>query len=67
MLYFFGQSSKIAVQIEQKWNNGPVLEALDSQSKGPRFKTIGGFQGWLSLSSFPGQLNEYQEILGTDW
>ena len=32
-----------------------VVKALDSQSSGPVFKTIGWLQGWLSLSSFRGR------------
>ena len=34
---------------------GLVVKALDSQSRGPVFKTTGWFQGRLSLSSFQGQ------------
>ena len=37
------------------WSNGLVVKALDSQSKGLVFKTIGWLQGRLSLSSFRGQ------------
>ena len=32
-----------------------VVKALDSQSSGPVFKTIGWLQGWLSLSSLWGR------------
>ena len=32
-----------------------VVKALDSQSSGPVFKTIGWLQGWLSLSSLRGR------------
>ena len=46
---------------------GLVLKLLDSQSSAPKFKTTGWFQGRLSLSSFQGQSNEYQEFLGTYW
>ena len=38
---------------------------LDSQSRGFRFKTTTWLQGQLSLSSFQGQSNEYQELLRT--
>ena len=34
---------------------GLVVKALDSQSRGPVFKTTGWFQGRLSLSSFQGR------------
>ena len=34
--------------------SGPVVKALDFQSKGPVFKTIWWFQGRLNLSSFRG-------------
>ena len=36
-------------------SNGLVVKALDSQSKGPVFKTTGWFQGRLSRSSFRGR------------
>ena len=39
------------VEVE-KWSNGLVVKALDSQSRGPVFKTTGWLQGRLSLSSF---------------
>ena len=35
--------------------NNLVVKALDSQSKGPVFKTTGWLQGRLSLSSFRGR------------
>ena len=34
------------------WSNGLVVKALDSQSRGPVFKTSEWLQGRLSLSSF---------------
>ena len=37
------------------WSNGVVVKALDSQFRGPVFKTSGWLQGWLSLSSFRGR------------
>ena len=37
------------------WSDGLVVKSLDSQSRGPVFKTIGWLQGRLSLSSFRGQ------------
>ena len=46
------------------YNNDLVVKALDSQSKARDFKTTGWLEGQLSLSSFPGQSNEYQEFLG---
>ena len=46
---------------------GIVVKALDSQSRGPKFKTAGWLQGQYSLSSFWGWLNKYQELLGTEW
>ena len=33
------------------WNNGLVVKALDSQSRGPMFKNTGWLQAQLSLSS----------------
>ena len=36
-------------------NHGLVVKALDSQSRGPVFKTTGWLQGRLSLSSFRGR------------
>ena len=43
------------------WSIGLVVIMLDSQSRAPRLKIT----GWLSLSSFRGQLNEHQDLLGT--
>ena len=37
------------------WSNGLVVKALDSQSRGPVFKTTGWLQGRLSLSSLRGR------------
>ena len=37
------------------WSNGLVVKALDSQSRGPVFKTAGWLQGRLSLSSSRGR------------
>ena len=37
-----------------QWSNGLRVKALDSQSKGPMFKTTRWLQGRLSLSSFWG-------------
>ena len=37
------------------WSNGLVVKALDSQSRGPVFKTAGCLQGRLSLSSSRGR------------
>ena len=36
-------------------SNGLVVKALDSQSRGPVFRTSGWVQGQLSLSSFQGR------------
>ena len=44
---------------------GLVVKALDSQSGDLVFKTTGWLYGQLSLSSFGGRPNEYQEILET--
>ena len=49
------------------WSDGLVVKALDVQSGGPEFKTSGWLQGQLRISSFRSQLNEYQELLETDW
>ena len=49
------------------WSDGLVVKALDFQSGGPEFKTSGWLQGQLRISSFRSQLNEYQELLETDW
>ena len=35
-------------------SDGLVVKVLDSQSRGPMFKTTGWLQGRLSLSSFRG-------------
>ena len=35
----------------EQWSNGLVVKVLDSQSRGPTFKTNGWLQGQLSLSS----------------
>ena len=37
------------------WSNGLVVKALDSQFRGPVFKTAGWLQGRLSLSSSRGR------------
>ena len=37
------------------WSNGLVVKVLDSQSRGPVFKTAGWLQGRLSLSSSRGR------------
>ena len=47
------------------YKNDLVVRALNSQSRGPRFKTTEWLQGGLSLSSIRGRSNEYQELLGT--
>ena len=47
------------------WSNGLVVKVLDSQSRSSVFRTTGCLQGRLSLSSFQGRHNEYQEFLGT--
>ena len=38
-----------------RWSIGLVVKALDSQSRGPVFKTTGWLQGRLSLSSLRGR------------
>ena len=47
------------------WSNDLVVKVLDSESRGPVLKTIEWFQSRLRFSSFRGQLNEYQEFVGT--
>ena len=37
------------------WSNGLVVKVLDSQLRGPMFKTTRWLQGQPSLSSFQGQ------------
>ena len=47
-----------------------LSQRLRHQIPNPRvlgFKTAGWLQGQLSLSSFLIRLNEYQELLGTEW
>ena len=44
-----------------------VVSALDSQYRSPGFKSLGWLQSQLSLLLLWGWLNEYQELLGTDW
>ena len=46
------------------YGNGLEVKVLDSQSRDPMFKTTGWLQGQLSLLSFQGRSNEYQEYLG---
>ena len=52
--------------MEQR-NNGLVVKVLDSQSRGPKFKTTGWLQGQLKLSPFQGGLSWYQDLLETEW
>ena len=40
---------------KSKWSNGLVVKVLDSQSRGPVFKTTGWLHGRLSLSSYRGR------------
>ena len=40
---------------KKPWSNGLVVRVLDSQSRGPVFKSTGWLQGRLSLSSFRGR------------
>ena len=44
-----------------------MVSALDSQYRSPGFKTAGWLKGQLSILLFWGCVNEYQELLGTDW
>ena len=44
-----------------------VVRVLNSQCESPQFKTAGQLKGQLSLSLFWDWLNEYQELLGTEW
>ena len=46
------------------WSNSLVVKMLSSKFRGPGFKTTGWLQGWLSLSSFEGQSNEYMKKPG---
>ena len=55
----FYQKNAIYEIIRAYETNSLVLKVQDSQSRGPRFKTTGLLQGWLSLSFFWDQLNEY--------
>ena len=51
--------------ISDIWSNDLMVRGLDSQPSGPRFKTSGGWvQCQFILSSFQGQSNEYQKLLG---
>ena len=47
-----------------KRSNGVVVKALDSQSRGPTFKTTGCLQGQLSFLSFRGRQNGVPGISG---
>ena len=49
------------------WGNGLVVRAQVYQTKDPRFKTIRWLKNCLSISSFKGQSNKYQEFLRTWW
>ena len=46
------------LDVEAFWQQGKfvglLVKVLDSQSRGPMFKTTGWLRGWLSLSSFWG-------------
>ena len=44
-----------------------MVRAQVYQTKDPRFKTIWWLKNCLSLSSFKGQYNEYQGLLGAWW
>ena len=44
---------------------GLVVKMLDSQYRGPEYKTAWWLQGQLNLSPFQGRLSEYQEVLET--
>ena len=46
------------------YGNGLEVKVLDSQFRGPVFKTTGWLKGQLSLLSFQGRSNEYLEFLG---
>ena len=48
-------------------SNELMVKILDSQSRGPQFKTTGWLLGQLSLSSFLGRSVEYLKLLGTEW
>ena len=57
-LTFENQLLNIIQKNNQKihaWQDGLVVKSLDSQSRGPVFKTTGWLQGRLSLSSFQGR------------
>ena len=41
--------------VVHSWSNDVVVKMLDSQSRGPMFKSTGRLQGRLSLSSFRGR------------
>ena len=43
-----------------------LVRALDSQSTNPKFKTAGYLQDQFIFLSFQGQLNDCQELLGTE-
>ena len=53
------------IEFESEVINGLVVKALNSQSRGFVFKITGWHQNRLSLSSFRGRPNDYQEYLGT--
>ena len=49
------KNEKICKRYRRYWSNGLVVKVLDSQSRGPVFKTTGWLQGRLSLSSSRGR------------
>ena len=49
------QATKTSWLVILLWSDGLVVKLLDSQSRGPVFKTTRWLQGRLSLSSFRGQ------------
>ena len=42
---FFVENDDETKSVLNLWSNGLVVKALDSQSRGPRFKTTGWLQG----------------------
>ena len=55
LCYLRNESVSMKVFLLNLWNNGLVVKTLDSQSRGPMFKSTGWLQGRLSLSSLVGR------------
>ena len=63
----FSTRKKYCKSVDNIWSNGLKVKVQVYQTRGPRFKTIRWLKNYISLSSFAGQYNEYQRLLGIGW